>query len=101
MANLKSLAPEKIFVVAGNHDQFWQFQRQLAEYLSAEGFQVRRSDIVYVSTPDVLRGYERPWGYLVGTWEKREDIWQIVDQINCRRSSITNDFIDVQHLVTE
>lgn len=91
--------PEKIFVIAGNVSQFNMFKRQLVDCLNVYmDIRVHHSDIVYISTPDMIRGYrgyDKPWGYLVGTWEKREDLWQIVDMINTRGSTITEDFIEV------
>ena len=87
--------PEKIFVIAGTMEQFRMFRNQLAGVLTAEGHVVNTRDLVYVNGPDTLRGIRKPWGYLVGTWEKREDLWQIVDMINVCHSKVTEDFIEV------
>lgn len=87
--------PEKIYVIAGTMDQFRTFRNQLAGVLTAEGHAVNSHDLVYVSGPDVFRGVYKPWGYLVGTWQDRSDIWPIVDAVNVSHSKVTKDFIEV------
>lgn len=94
--SLESSRSGRIHVVAGTYEQFCLFSKQLLEAMREEGISVRASDIVYVANPDQLRGYRSPWGYKVGTWSDRADIWQIADCILVAGSSFLNDFIEVE-----
>jgi hypothetical protein len=62
----------KLFIIAGNHDQFREYQRKDTS-----------SDIlVYVSSIDTLRGIREPKGKFIGTWYRREDINKIIYQLS-------------------
>ena len=87
---------EKIFVLAGNYEQFQMFRAQLIKAMAAEHTWFRISNIIYINGPDTLRGIQNPWGYKVGTWSERNDIWDITTIVLSRGSSIKNDFIEVQ-----
>ena len=85
---------EKIFVIAGNYDQFKSFRKTLISTMIEEDIDVRQTDIVYVDK-DKLYGYDDIWGYKVGTWQQRKDIDDICMMLMTRRSSIDS-FIEVE-----
>lgn len=87
---------DKIFVLAGTFEQFRTFRNQLVESMANEHIWFRINDIVYIGGPDTLRGMRNPWGYKVGTWNERADVWQISSMLLAAGSSINNDFIEVQ-----
>ena len=64
---------EKIFVVAGNYEQFKHFRSNLINTMIDQGIDVIESNITYVDK-DRLYGYDNVWGYKVGTWKERKDI---------------------------
>jgi hypothetical protein len=73
---------DKIFVVAGTHEQFTQFVRRKATQLWDGGnTSVTLSNFVYVSGPEVFRGFNSVHGYFVGTFRQRKDIEQILEMI--------------------
>ena len=84
----------KIFILAGTYEQFRWFVRKLENDMFAEGIPFRHNDFVYV-TPDSVRGCRDIWGYKVGTWQKREDLYKLYASIASTFSSIQNDFIEV------
>lgn len=86
----------KIFVLAGNYDQFKQFRPQLIQALKEEHHSFRISDIIYIGGPDTLRGVRDPWGYKVGTWAYRDDIKYIIEQLMIAGSNYREDFIEVR-----
>jgi hypothetical protein len=66
----------KYFVIAGNYQQFQEYQRK--------GYSddiLLYQNLVYVSSIDVLRGIRNPKGVFIGTWYKREDIGDILMQL--------------------
>lgn len=84
-----------IFVIAGTNEQFNMFRQQLVYTMSVEDIPVKYHDIVYVSSPDRLRGHREPWGYIVGTWYNRRDINEIEMMIKTAGSTL-DDFIGVE-----
>lgn len=83
----------KIFVVAGNYEQFRWFRKELGYAIAANDIPIRFQDIVYVSGPEALRGHQQPWGYMTGTWYEREDIDDI--RIQSQLAGATSgDFIE-------
>jgi hypothetical protein len=87
---------DKIFVLAGNYEQFFAFRRQLAEALQEEHHSFRISDIIYIASADTLRGMREVWGYKVGTWAYRRDIKDIIEQLMIVGSNYREDFIEVR-----
>jgi hypothetical protein len=85
---------EKIFVIAGNYDQFKSFRRTLISTMIEQDIDVRQTNIVYVDKHN-LYGYDDIWGYKVGTWQQRKDLDDICMMLSTRRSSIDN-FIEVE-----
>lgn len=65
----------KHFIIAGNHQQFKEFVNKKLSSLT-ESF--RFTDFVYVSGPEVFRGYSNPHGWFIGTWRERPDIREIL-----------------------
>lgn len=72
---------DKIFVVAGNHAQFREFMKRKAGELWDQGHEVSYSNFVYVSGPEVFRGFSSVHGYFVGTFRERKDLAEIVQHI--------------------
>lgn len=72
---------DKIFVIAGNHDQYRQFIRKKADEMWEKGQQVTLSDFVYVSGPEVLRGFNKVHGFFYGSFRERADLPEIVTLI--------------------
>lgn len=72
---------EKIFVIAGNQDQFKNYRNRKIVELSASGKTITLSNFVYVSGPEVFRGWNEVHGVFVGTFRDRPDIREIVRQI--------------------
>ena len=86
---------DRIFILAGTYEQFRWYVRQLENQMFAEGIPFRRSDFIYV-TPDSVRGCRNIWGYKVGTWQQREDLYKLYASMASTFSSVENDFIEVQ-----
>lgn len=87
---------DKIFVLAGNYDQFKQFRQQLIEALKEEHHSFKISDVIYIAGADTLRGMREVWGYKVGTWAYRRDIKDIIEQLMIVGSNYREDFIEVR-----
>ena len=64
----------KLFVVAGNYQEFQDFVIRKR----MKGFSY---DFVYVSKPEMLRGLTTIRGFYIGTYRDREDWPQIRDMI--------------------
>jgi hypothetical protein len=68
---------DKIFIVAGNYNQFLEYRnRKWTEYREA-GIDISIDDFVYVSSPDSIRGRRNVHGFYIGTWDQRPDIEDI------------------------
>jgi len=85
----------KIYIIAGNYEQFKIFSQQLAKLMSKSGMIFAMSDFVYLDSIEKLMGCYKPWGYKVGTWSERNNIDDISKFLLTRHSSITEDFIEV------
>ena len=78
---------EKIFVVAGTHDQYKTYSlkklKEGFEYCQNNGtmFNMSMSNFVYVNGPEVFRGWNEVHGVFVGTYRDRPDIRDIVREI--------------------
>lgn len=71
----------KFFVIAGNHDQYVDWKKRNFPEMLLNGQIENLSDIIYVSSTDQLRGYNKPKGMFIGTWYRREDIENIITQL--------------------
>lgn len=78
---------DKIFVVAGNHEQYKAFaHKRLKEIFedcqnNGKMFNMSLSNFVYVSGPEVFRGWNEVHGVFTGTYRDRPDIRDIVREI--------------------
>jgi len=73
---------EKIFVVAGNVDQFKAYSNKRAKELWEQGeTSISLSNFVYVNGPEVFRGFNQVHGVFTGTYRDRPDIRDIVREI--------------------
>lgn len=71
-----------IYVVAGNHEQAYQYINRKLEERIRNGEQVSKiSDYAYVRDVMTLRGVSNPRGVFIGTWRERKDIRTIVEQL--------------------
>jgi hypothetical protein len=70
----------KIFIIAGNHQQFLNYVRDKGN----------RPSFIYVSDVSMLKGYHQPHGMFIGTWYQREDLGEIIMQLRLA-SSISHD----------
>ena len=69
---------QKIYIIAGNYDQYkqWTWERGL----------YGNKDFVFVAAPDAFRGIQDPGGRLIGTWYERPDAFDILMQLRiCSR----------------
>ena len=85
----------KIFIIAGNYEQYGWFFHQLKWSMEDNGIPYKHNDFVYLDNPDKIRGIRDPWGYKVGTWNERKDIEQISIMLLTAGSSIDN-FIEAK-----
>jgi len=72
---------EKIFIVAGNYEQYKQWVKNNIDRYYAKNTSISLSNFVFVSGPEIFRGYNEVHGYYVGSYEKRKDIEQIREMI--------------------
>jgi len=86
----------KIFIIAGNHQQFLNYVRDKGN----------RSSFIYVSDATMLIGYHQPHGVFIGTWYEREDIeylmgrLQIVGSLSLKKVLKMIDIVEEKSLVT-
>lgn len=72
---------EKIFVIAGNHQQHKNYVKVAIQKHVAAGKTISLSNFVYVSGPEVFRGWREVHGVFYGTFRERPDIRDIVREI--------------------
>ena len=65
----------KHFIICGNHNEFKEFVNKKLSSLT-ESF--RFTDFVYVTGPEIFKGYSNPHGWFIGNWRERSDIIQIL-----------------------
>lgn len=69
---------EKIYVIAGNHQEYENFSRRKVFELYNKGdTSISLSNFVYVSGPTKLRGLRNIHGYFIGTFTQRSDIEEL------------------------
>jgi hypothetical protein len=72
----------KVYVVAGNHDQAYEYiNRKIAERISNGETVNKIGDYVYLDKVNRLRGVSNPHGVFIGTWRDRPDILDIVFEL--------------------
>jgi hypothetical protein len=74
---LASKIKPKVYVLAGNHQQFIYWLRQHYEML-------KYKEYVYISGPEVLLGTRNPKVVYYGSWIDRKDVNDIMDTIRSR-----------------
>ena len=72
---------DRIFIVAGNHEQYKQWVKKNIDRFYAKNTSISLSNFVYVSGPEIFRGYSEVHGYYIGSYKDREDIDQIREMI--------------------
>ena len=65
----------KLFIICGNHQEYQEFVNKKISSLT-ESF--RFTDFVYVTGPEIFKGYSNPHGWLIGTWRERSDMREIL-----------------------
>jgi hypothetical protein len=72
----------KVFVVAGNHNEAYEYiNRKIAERISNGETVNKIGDYVYLDKVNRLRGVSNPHGVFIGTWKQRPDILDIVFEL--------------------
>jgi len=64
---------KRIYVVSGTHNEFMAYKLLKDDY--------ENTNYVYVSSAQSLRGLRDPQGVFYGSWRKRNDILEIVEQL--------------------
>jgi len=72
---------EKIFVIAGSHQQHKDYVKKSIQKHIDAGKTISLSNFVYVSGPEVFRGWNEVHGVFVGSFRERSDIRDIVREI--------------------
>ena len=73
---------DRIFIVAGNHQQYKEWVRKNIDRFYANNTSISLSNFVYVSGPEIFRGYNEVHGYYIGSYKNRPDIEQIRESIH-------------------
>jgi hypothetical protein len=72
---------EKVFVVAGNYQQYKEWVHRNMDRYYANNPSMSLSNFVYVSGPEVYRGFSEVHGVFTGTYKERPDIKEIETMI--------------------
>jgi hypothetical protein len=74
---------KKIFVICGTRTEYMEFVTKKSKELTEMDPNVffNFHDFVYVSGPEIIKGYRNPQGYFCGTWRERKDILDIIQII--------------------
>jgi hypothetical protein len=76
--NMNWEAPSKIYIIAGNHQEFLNYVKKKLEWRHHSGeTSASMSDYVDVACPRNLRGIKEPHGVFIGSYKEREDIDEI------------------------
>lgn len=79
----------KYYVIAGNHKEYERFIRKKCEDFHNQGFNsISFSDFSYVYDDLVLRGVSEPTGWFYGSWQQRNDIFDIFQVLFTSTTSI-------------
>lgn len=79
-------ANEKIFIIAGNYDEYKDWVQKNMMRLWSENQSLSLSNFVYVDSVDKLRGRKEVHGFFVGSYANRTDLQKIkdyIDLVNC------------------
>lgn len=72
---------EKIFVIAGHVSEYTYWVKNNIDKYYAKNSSISLSHFVYVSGPEVFRGFNEVHGVFVGSFRNRQDIRDIVREI--------------------
>ena len=72
---------EKIFIVAGNYEQYKQWVKNNIDRYYSNNTSISLSNFVFVSGPEIFRGYNEVHGVYTGSYKNRPDINEIVQMI--------------------
>lgn len=78
---------DRIFIVAGHVSEYTHWVKKNFDRFYAKNKSMSLSNFVYVSGPEMLRGYSEVHGYFVGSYKNRQDIEHIkmmIKMINSR-----------------
>ena len=89
----------KIFIIAGNIDQFMQWKHRNYPEMLTNGQIQSLQDIVYVAGVDNLKGHREPHGLFIGTWYTRNDIESILAQLLISGSILAGKHHDLMNIV--
>lgn len=76
------MMPNKIYVVAGDLNQFRLYERK--KHFEAEAAEIPpllKDEYYYVAAAQSLRGIHKPSGVFIGTWKDRLDIVEILETL--------------------
>lgn len=81
----------KIYVVAGTHQEYQTFMHKKAKELWDKGVtEITLSHFVYVDSVEKLRGLTECNGYYIGTYKQRPDLNEIQTQIQIIKARQAN-----------
>ena len=87
------MASEKLYIIAGNRQEFEFFIRKKADDLVKDGYPISLSHFVYVSSPETLLGHRDVHGWFYGSYRQRKDLRDIVMQIRVINNIPSNHII--------
>jgi hypothetical protein len=87
------MASEKLYIVAGNRQEYDFFIRKKADELSKTGYPISLSHFVYVTSSLTLLGNRDVHGWFYGSYRQRKDLRDIVMQIRVSNNIPSNHII--------
>jgi hypothetical protein len=94
------MASEKLFIVAGNRQEYDFFIRKKADELAKTGYPISLSHFVYVSNFETLRGQRDVHGWFYGSYRQRADLTEIVMQIQIINNIPSHMILPNEHLLS-
>jgi hypothetical protein len=88
---------EKIFIIAGNYNEYKDWVQKNMARLYSENNSISLSNFVYVDSIDRLRGRKEVHGFFIGSYENRADYRKIkayIEIVNSVNKVIKNDLAD-------
>jgi hypothetical protein len=86
---------EKIFIIAGNYNEYKDWVQKNMARLYSENNSISLSNFVYVDSIDRLRGRKEVHGFFIGSFENREDFKKIkayIEVVNSLNKTIKDNF---------
>lgn len=72
------MTQDKLFIVAGNREQYREWVKtNLTRFPN-----ILLQNFIFVSGPEVFRGYNEVHGFYIGSYRQRPDIEEIMDMIS-------------------